>query len=224
MRKSSVDNKNITTYDKREYYRTILATWGKGYRYEIQGPETTRIDGGNNYSFRWGTDKEYIESVLEAEGLNYTGQHDIVNFRLRLYTSEPIVFNTVVPCCESEKKFSVPMWFGNQIGVVNLPVTASKLDITGDGTDDILYDFKWNENYFPSGYLDERDFDDYPYNTPGFAVRYFMDTAPSIDTGVAKINFNGYFKYRSLVNKYSLLLHEYTEITHKNYYFIDIVE
>lgn len=114
---------------------------------------------------------------------------------------------------------------GNQIGVVDfIKVEANSLKITGSGTDNLLYDMKWSELYYPSGYTDDRDFDRDPGSKPGFAVRYFMDTAPSIDTGAANIDFSGYFKYKSLVNKYSFLIHEYTEITKKSYYTIQITD
>ncbi|WP_235828229.1 hypothetical protein [Brevibacillus migulae] len=210
--------------DEYDYYRGIQAGTGTGWRYRIQGPLTTETDAGNNYSFRWGTDIEDIEEELEEDGLDYTGNHDIVNFRLRIQSDEDMVFNTVDPINNSEEEFSVPMWFGTQIGVVNIPVEASSISITGNGTDNLLYDFKWNTSYYPSGYLDERPFSENPGNKPGFAVRYFMDTAPSIDTGNVDVDFSGYFKYRSLVNKYTLLLHEYTEVTKKSNYTIEIVD
>ncbi|MFJ9500746.1 hypothetical protein [Brevibacillus centrosporus] len=211
--------------DDKEYYQRIQYASGKGYAYRIQGPLETRTDAGNNYSFRWGTDIADIEEMLEDEGLEYTGDHDVVNFRLRLESNdEPMVFNVVNPNSNSEEEFDVPMWFGTQIGVVDIPVEVNSLTITGNGTDNLLYNFKWNENYYPTGYLDERDFDDDPGNTPGFAVRYYMDTAPSIDTGLVSIDFSGYFKYRSLYNYYSLLLHEFTEITEIDYYYIEIID
>ncbi|WP_237716688.1 hypothetical protein [Brevibacillus sp. CF112] len=228
MKKVKENNgrQKLTAYaeDEDDYYQKIQGGTGKGWRYRIQGPLTTETDAGNNFSFRWGTEIEDIEDMLEEEGVDYTGSHDIVNFRLRIESDEPVVFNTVDPINDSKEEFSVPMWFGTQIGVVNIPVEASSVHISGNGTDNLLYEFKWNENYFPSGYLDERDFDKNPGRTPGFAVRYFMDTAPSIDTGTAKINFSGYFKYRSLYNYYSLLLHEYTQITKKSSYDIEIVD
>jgi|GEM_PF-2898572 len=212
--------------DEDDYYKRIQAASGRGFKYRIQGPLETRVDAGNNHSFRWGTDIEDIEEILEDRDTNYkyTGQHDVVNFRLRIESDDPMVFNTVEPISESKKSFGVPMYFGSQIGVVMIPVTASTIKISGSGTDNLLYDFKWNQNYFPTGYLDERDFDKDPGRQPGFAVRYFVDTASSIDEGTTKIKFSGYFKYRSIYNYYTLLLHDYTEITKKDYYTIDIVE
>lgn len=212
--------------DEDEYYKRIQAGTGKGYRYRIQGPLTTETDAGSNHSFRWGTDRSDIRDILEEDGydMDLVTWTDVVRFRLRIYTDEPIVFNTVDPINDRDEEFEVPMYFGQTIGVVNIPVEVSSLDIEGSGTDDLLYDFKWSESIHPSGYLDERDFDKDPDDIPGFAVRYFMDTAPTVDTGEAKINFNGYFKYRSAYNRYLYFQYVFTEITRKSYYDIEIVD
>ncbi|MED1854209.1 hypothetical protein P4V33_21590, partial [Brevibacillus borstelensis] len=221
---SDKTNDTVSPLALEDYYEHIQKGWGKGYKYYIQGPLTTRRDSGNNYSFRWGTDIQDIEKMLKEKGVKHTGSHDIVDFRLRIYTDEPIVFNTVDPINSSTNTFSVPMRFGDYIGVQWIPVVTDSVSIKGSGTDNLLYTFKWNSTYFPSGYLDERDFDEKPSNKNGFAVRYFMDTSPNISTGDKIINFNGYFKYRTLYSNYGLLLNHYTEITKTDYYLIEITK
>ncbi|QDS38176.1 hypothetical protein FPS98_20040 [Brevibacillus brevis] len=219
------ENARLASDNDEEYYQYIEGGLGKGYGYRVQGPKITYVDAGNNYSFRWKTDVDDIEKMLKEDGLNYTGAHDISQFRLRIYTRDPLVFNTVTPISDSEEEFEVPMYFGKTIGVAPIPVVVKSVEITGSGTDDLLYDFNWSSATWPSSaYLDERSWNTDPGNKPGFAVRYTMDTPPTIDPGKVKINFNGYFKYRSKVNKYSLLINHFTEITEKDFYSIEIVE
>ncbi|GEB30547.1 MULTISPECIES: hypothetical protein [Brevibacillus] len=221
----SLSNNALKSFSEEDsYYSDLQGGSGEGYRYLIQGPETTHIDAGNNYAFRWGTKIKDIETKLKKEGIDYTGYHDIVDFRTRVYTNAPLVFNTVEPISNSTTEFQIPMYLGQYVGTQFITVRAHDVTITGSGTDNLLYKLTWNSAYSPSGYLDERKFDVNPKSAPGFVVKYFMDTPSSISTGSKKVNFNGYFKYRSKYNSYSLLLNYYTEITHSDYYTIKIIK
>lgn len=209
----------------KDYYRLLAYETEPGMRFEIQGPTKSRVDAGNNISIRFGTKTSDIEDMLRERGIEYTGNHDIVHFRVRIHDNDDeFIFNTVDPISDSEEKFSVPIWLGSQIGLVDIPVEASSVDISGSGTSELIYDFKWNTSYFPSGYTYDIHLGKDPGNKLGYAVRYFADTSPYIKKGKRATSVNGYFKYRSLKNVYSLLLHEYTEITVRSTYYIEVID
>ncbi|WP_088104442.1 hypothetical protein [Halalkalibacter urbisdiaboli] len=151
----NIEEPMMSISSSTDYWEWVGVNRTDGIQTGVSSESTIKRGDAPWISIRSTTDTGHVEDEWEDHWYYSvkSGTSKVVNYTSRLWTNEAASFRNLDPKSGS-KRVPLPFYFGQWLGVQQIPIVVSQVSTNGNYTSDLTYDFSWSSTV---AYKDDAD-------------------------------------------------------------------